>query len=352
MNITLSAPAKINLFLDVTGRRPDGYHTITGVMQAVSLCDTVTVEVTEPTGMYVCSLGAHTAGAASITLTCTNPDRPTDSRNLAWRAAEKFFAATGRGCKKLAIHIEKNIPAAAGMAGGSTDAAAVLVALNQLFDLPLTTEALCEAGLTLGADIPFCIKGKAHITEGVGEILTPITPMPECELVVACGGEGVSTPAAYKALDTLYGNFDPAVYTPCAKKLNTLKTALCVEGNIAYAKPQFAAWSTLDAEEYTDAQVIAMIEGRVTMETSFGTIVEKISELVNSFWVYIVLAMGATVVVWGTYLGIRVAVAKRKEEQINARGMIKNLVVGIIVMFTIAMAVPLLINGLSWWVTW
>ena len=88
------------------------------------------------------------------------------------------------------------------------------------------------------------------------------------------------------------------------------------------------------------------------METSFGTIVEKISELVNSFWIYIVLAMGATVVVWGTYLGIRVAVAKRKEEQINARGMIKNLVVGIIVMFTIAMAVPLLINGLSWWVTW
>ena len=124
------------------------------------------------------------------------------------------------------------------------------------------------------------------------------------------------------------------------------------EGNIAYAKPQFAAWATLDAEEYTDAQVIAMIEGRVAMETSFGTIVEKISELVNSFWIYIVLAMGATVVVWGTYLGIRVAVAKRKEEQVNARGMIKNLVIGIIVMFTIAMAVPLLINGLSWWVTW
>ena len=124
------------------------------------------------------------------------------------------------------------------------------------------------------------------------------------------------------------------------------------EGNIAYAKPQFAAWATLDAEEYTDAQVIAMIEGRVAMETSFGTIVEKISELVNSFWIYIVLAMGTTVVVWGTYLGIRVAVAKRKEEQVNARGMIKNLVIGIIVMFTIAMAVPLLIKGLSWWVTW
>lgn len=231
MKITLSAPAKINLFLDITGRRPDGYHTITGVMQAISLCDTVTVEVIDPTGMYLCSLGSYTVGAESITLTCTNPDLPTDSRNLAWRAAEKFFAATGRGCKNLLIHIEKRIPAAAGMAGGSTDAAAVLVALNELFDHPLTTDALCEVGLALGADVPFCIKGKAHITEGIGEALTPITSMPACELVVACGGEGVSTPAAYKALDTLYGNFDPAAYTPHTKELTTLKTALW-QGNL------------------------------------------------------------------------------------------------------------------------
>ena len=231
MKTTITASAKINLFLDITGRRPDGYHTITGVMQAISLCDTVTVEVTEPAGMYFCPLGSYTVGAESITLTCTNPDLPTDSRNLAWRAAEKFFAATGRGCKNLLIHIEKRIPAAAGMAGGSTDAAAVLVALNDLFDHPLTTDALCEVGLALGADVPFCIKGKAHITEGIGEALTPITPMPACELVVACGGEGVSTPAAYKALDTLYGNFNPAAYTPHTKELTTLKTALW-QGNL------------------------------------------------------------------------------------------------------------------------
>ena len=231
MKTTITAPAKINLFLDITGRRPDGYHTITGVMQAISLCDTVTVEVTEPTGMYLCSLGSHTVGAESITLTCTNPDLPTDSRNLAWRAAEKFFDATGRGCKNLLIHMEKRIPAAAGMAGGSTDAAAVLVGLNELFNYPLTTDALCEVGLTLGADVPFCIKEKAHITEGIGEALTPITPMPACELVVACGGEGVSTPAAYKALDTLYGNFDLAVYTPHTAGLSALKTALW-QGNL------------------------------------------------------------------------------------------------------------------------
>ena len=226
MKLTLNAYAKINLFLDITARRPDGYHEINGVMQSISLCDTVTIEVTEPTGMYLCSLSSHTAGAESITLTCSNPDLPTDSRNLAWRAAEKFFSATGRGCKSLLIHIEKRIPAAAGMAGGSTNAAAVLVGLNHLFDRPLTADQLCEVGLTLGADVPFCIKGGAMITEGIGEILTPITPMPACELVVACGGEGVSTPAAYKALDTLYGNFDPAAYTPRADGLKTLKSAL------------------------------------------------------------------------------------------------------------------------------
>ena len=226
MKTTLTAPAKINLFLDVTARRPDGYHEISGVMQSISLCDTVTLEVTEPTGMYLCSLGNHTTGAKSITLTCTNPDLPADSRNLAWRAAEKFFAATGRGCQNLLIHIEKRIPAAAGMAGGSTDAAAVLVGLNDLFGHPLTSTALCEVGLTLGADVPFCIMGGAQITEGIGEVLTPITPMPACELVVACGGEGVSTPAAYKALDTLYGSFDPAAYTPRTRELTALKSAL------------------------------------------------------------------------------------------------------------------------------
>ena len=146
MKITITAPAKINLFLDITARRLNGYHEIAGVMQAISLCDTVTLEVTEPTGMYLCSMGGHTAGAESITLTCTNPDLPTDNRNLAWRAAEAFFAATGRGCKNLLIHIEKNIPAAAGMAGGSTNAAAVLVGLNDLFDRPMTPDQLCEVG--------------------------------------------------------------------------------------------------------------------------------------------------------------------------------------------------------------
>ena len=227
MELTVTANAKINLFLDITGRRPDGYHTITGVMQAVSLCDTVTVSVTDPVdGMYLCVLGPRPGRAETMALTCTNPDIPPDRRNLAWRAAEAFLSTTGRGCRKLAIHIDKRIPAAAGLAGGSTDAAAVLVAQNRLFGSPLTPAALCEVGLTLGADVPFCIMGGARIAQGVGEALTPIQPLPDCDLVIACGGEGVSTPAAYRRLDERYGNFDPAAYTPETEAQDRLCSAL------------------------------------------------------------------------------------------------------------------------------
>lgn len=227
MELTVTAHAKINLLLDITARRPDGYHNITGVMQAISLSDTVTVAVTDPVdGMYLCTMGPRPGMAETITLTCSNPDLPTDSRNLAWRAAEKFFSATGRGCRVLRIHIEKRIPAAAGMAGGSTDAAAVLVALNRLFGEPLTPAALCEVGVTLGADVPFCILGGAQITEGVGEVMTALPAMPACDLVIACAGEGVSTPAAYKALDVRYGNFAPDAYAPHYGELSALVDAL------------------------------------------------------------------------------------------------------------------------------
>ncbi len=214
MTATVEAHAKINLFLDITGRRTDGYHTITGVMQAVSLADRVTVTVEEPVGKHVCVLGPRPGMAEQITLTCSDPTLPTDRKNLAWRAAEAFFAATGRGCRRLCIDINKHIPAAAGMAGGSTDAAAVLRALNELFEYPLTEEALRAVGLKLGADVPFCLAGGTQLTEGVGEVLTPIAPLPDCAILVACAGEGVSTPAAYGALDGMYGHFATEAYAP------------------------------------------------------------------------------------------------------------------------------------------
>ena len=124
------------------------------------------------------------------------------------------------------------------------------------------------------------------------------------------------------------------------------------DGHIAYGAPHHAAYATLLVEDYTNDELFAMVGLRVTTENSFKQIVTKITELVNSVWVYIVIAFGSVVVVWGTYIGIRVIIAKKNEEKINANGMIKNLVIGIVVMFVIAVGTPLLINGLSSWLSW
>ncbi len=191
------ANAKINLYLNVVGKRENGYHDIVSVMQTVSLCDLITLDF-RPT--------SHT----SIVLTSSgNGQMPTDCRNLAWRAAERYLANTDlRG--EVRISIEKHIPMAAGLAGGSADAAAVLRGLNRLCGNRLSVSELCEVGASLGADIPFCIIGGGARVEGIGEKLTPIAPMPNTPLVVACMGEGVSTPWAYGKLDERYQNFADA----------------------------------------------------------------------------------------------------------------------------------------------
>ncbi len=191
------ANAKINPYLDVVGRRENGYHNIVSIMQTVSLCDLVTVDF-QPS--------AHT----SVTLRASGNDQmPTDCRNLAWRAAEKFLQATGRS-GAVSIMIEKHIPMAAGLAGGSSDAAAVLRALNRLCGFPMTVEELCALGATLGADVPFCVRGGSALVEGIGEVLSEIPSMPQGFLVVACRGEGVSTPWAYGELDQKYNYFQDA----------------------------------------------------------------------------------------------------------------------------------------------
>ena len=209
---TIQAYAKINLFLDITGRRPDGYHTIAGIMHTVSLCDLVTVSAqTVPSG-------------GGMTLTCSHPALPTDAGNLGYRAATAWLTAAGMDPEtvKVSIHIDKHIPFAAGMAGGSADAAAVLRGLNDLLGNPLTAGELSAVGLKLGADVPFCLAGGAQVTEGIGEVLTPCPCLPACDILIACAGEGVSTPAAYRALDGLYGGFDPAVYAPHRAPLRKL----------------------------------------------------------------------------------------------------------------------------------
>lgn len=186
----MRACAKINLYLDVTGKRADGYHDIVSIMQSVDLCDTVSLHVEQDT-------------PGEIRLICDG-GLPCDGRNLAYRAADAYFAHK-IPCG-IEIRVQKNIPAEAGLAGGSADCAAVLRLLNARFGR-YDEQQLLALGASLGADVPFCLVGGTRITRGIGEVMQPCAPMPDCFLVIARGGTGVSTPAAYRALDGLYGDF-------------------------------------------------------------------------------------------------------------------------------------------------
>ena len=187
----VSAPAKINLYLDVVSRREDGYHEILSIMQAVSLCDEIAVEI---------------SGDKGIQLLCDDDSLPTDRANIAYRAAELFMKYAGIECG-IKINLRKSIPAAAGLAGGSADAAAVLRGLNKLFKYPFSVDMLCNMASSLGADVPFCVRGGCMCAEGIGEKLTALPCMPDCHIVIACPEARVSTPAAYSELDCLYDNF-------------------------------------------------------------------------------------------------------------------------------------------------
>ena len=124
------------------------------------------------------------------------------------------------------------------------------------------------------------------------------------------------------------------------------------DGNVAYYQPQFADYNSLIAGELTAEELIQITESRDTMQSSFSSIVEKISELVNSIWIYVVIALSTVVVVWSAYIGIRVITARKNDEKINVRKMIKQLLIGILIMFVFATCIPLLINGMSHWLLW
>ncbi len=189
--ITEQARAKINLHLDVTGILSNGFHAVRTVMQTVSLCDTVTVTERED---------------GELTVSCDDKRVPSGKDNLAYKAAEAFRQACGVSVG-ADIFIQKRIPMAAGLAGGSADAAAVLRGMNALCGEPLSSEVLCRIASSLGSDIPFCVVGGAAIAEGKGDLLSPFPLLKGCYIVVACGGEGVSTPDAYRKLDGIYGGF-------------------------------------------------------------------------------------------------------------------------------------------------
>lgn len=183
--MTEKAYAKINLTLDVINKRPDGYHNVKMVMQAVDLCDEITVELFDGEG---------------ICITSDSPNVPCNESNIAYRAAQIMLSKAGvaRGVK---IHISKRIPVCAGLAGGSTDGAAVVTALNTLLGLNLPKSALMELSSPLGADVPFCIMGGTALAEDIGTHLTPLTPYKETIVLLVKPPINVSTPWAYKNLN-------------------------------------------------------------------------------------------------------------------------------------------------------
>lgn len=178
--------AKLNLTLDVLGKREDGYHDLKSVMQTISIRDDIEIDV---------------GTGKPWVLECDKDGIPTDERNLAWKAAKVYLDAMGKDPDGLAIRITKRIPSQAGMGGGSADAAAVLRALNRHYGEPLSILALAELGARVGSDVPFCTLCGTAMVEGRGELLRKLPDMPDCVFVVCKPDFSVSTPELYKKID-------------------------------------------------------------------------------------------------------------------------------------------------------
>lgn len=181
----LQAFAKINLGLDVLGKREDGYHEVRMIMQTIRMYDQLDMRKSVEPGIY---------------LTTNKKYIPVDENNLVWRAAKLMMDTCGI-MEGVSIHLHKVIPVAAGMAGGSSDAAATLVGMNRLFHCGLSKEKLMELGVQIGADVPYCVLRGTALAEGIGEKLTVLPPMPDCWILIGKPGISVSTKYVYTTLD-------------------------------------------------------------------------------------------------------------------------------------------------------
>ncbi len=199
--IQLTSKAKINLGLDITGRRVNGYHDVRMIMQTLALGDDIRVAVSD---------GSTADKGCRIALEFPGSDLPCDERNLAYRAA-KLLADEYELTGTIDIRIDKKIPLAAGLAGGSSDAAAVLTALNELCDLCLSQQQLMDLGLTIGADVPFCILQGTALAEGVGEKLVSLPALPPTDVLLVKPAIDVSTKWAYESWDALPQPDDPQI---------------------------------------------------------------------------------------------------------------------------------------------
>ena len=185
--LTKKTPAKINLTLDVTGKLENGYHTLSMIMQSIDVCDEL-------------SFKKITDEKIILSMNKELPDKIPVEKNLVYKAA-KLMKETFDIKGGFKIHLEKNIPAAAGLAGGSSDCAATLIGINELCKLNLDTESLCKIGVKLGADVPFCIKKGTMLAEGIGEILTPLSPLSGVPLVLIKPNISISTAYVYQHLN-------------------------------------------------------------------------------------------------------------------------------------------------------
>ena len=185
MSIQEKAYAKINISLDVAGKRPDGYHEMIMPMQTVSLCDTLTIRM-EGEGIRARSNLRYVPG---------------DERNLAVRAAKRYLAAIGEASQGLRIELDKRIPVGTGMGGGSADAAAALRALNRAYGDRLSREELTALAAEIGSDVAFCLVGGTMLATGRGETLQPIAPLPPCHIAIVKPAFSISTPELFNKLD-------------------------------------------------------------------------------------------------------------------------------------------------------
>lgn len=199
--IIMESFGKVNLALDVLYKRDDGYHEINSIMQEISLKDRL----------------IFTDKNEGITIESDNEEMPLDSNNLVYKAWEKLKDITGikRG---IHVKIEKNIPIAAGLAGGSSNAAATFKALNELWDLKMSLEELMVIGQSLGADIPFCLLGGTAKAQGIGELLTPLKPFKDKYILLGNPGIGISTAYAYSKLDLNGDRYDIDGLVACMEK--------------------------------------------------------------------------------------------------------------------------------------
>ena len=195
-SITVEAPAKINLFLDVLSKRDDGYHEIATVMQSTGLCDRMIVS-------------ASRSEEFSVSVECTHPDFPRDGKDTV-SAAARAFAELCPFPLNIRVELEKRIPVRAGLGGGSADAAGTLFALSAITGYPLDRKHLFAAARSVGADVPFCLAGGLRVCRGAGEIMSDTLPVPGLFALIAKPTRGIPTGGAFAELDRLFGNFADA----------------------------------------------------------------------------------------------------------------------------------------------